>query len=32
MKLPLEHIFSFCETFKKIDKNLGFHITFKLAG
>ena len=29
--LPLEHIFGFCKTFKKITKNLGFHITFKTA-
>ena len=26
---PLEHIFGFCETFKKITKNLGFHLTLK---
>ena len=29
--LPLEHIFGFCETFKKVTKILGFHITFKTA-
>ena len=29
--LPLEHKFGFCKTFKKITKNLGFHITFKTA-
>ena len=29
-QLPLEHIFGFCITFKKITKNLGFHITFKI--
>ena len=28
-QLPLEHIFGFCKTFKKITKNLGFHITLK---
>ena len=27
--LPLEHIFGFCKTFKKITKHLGFHLTFK---
>ena len=27
--LYLEDIFGFCETFKKVTKNLGFHITFK---
>ena len=27
--LPLEHIFGFCKTFKKITKNLGFHLTFR---
>ena len=27
--LPLEQIFGFCKTFKKITKNLGFHLTFK---
>ena len=30
-QLPLEHIFGFCKTFKKVTKNLGFHITFKTA-
>ena len=30
-QLPLEHIFSFCKIFKKITKNLGFHLTFKTA-
>ena len=29
--LPLEHIFGFCRTFKKITKSLGFHISFKTA-
>ena len=29
-KIPLEHIFGFCKSFKKITKNLGFHITFKM--
>ena len=29
-QLPLEHIFGFCKTFKKITKNLGFHLTFKM--
>ena len=28
--LSLEHIFGFCKTFKKITKNLGFHLTFKM--
>ena len=28
-QLPLEHIFGFCKTFKKVTKNLGFRITFK---
>ena len=28
-QLPLEHVFGFCKTFKKITKNLGFHITIK---
>ena len=27
--LPLEHIFGFCKIFKKITKNLGFHLTFR---
>ena len=27
--LCLEDIFGFCKTFKKVTKNLGFHITFK---
>ena len=27
----LEKIFGFCKTFKKITKNLGFHITFRTA-
>ena len=27
--LFLEDIFGFCQTFKKVTKNLGFHITFK---
>ena len=27
--LYLEDIFGFCKTFKKVTKNLGFHITFK---
>ena len=30
-QLALEHIFGFCKTFKKVTKNLGFHITFKTA-
>ena len=30
-QLPLEHIFGFCKTFKKVTKNLGFHISFKTA-
>ena len=28
-QLPLEHIFLFCKTFKKITKTLGFHLTMK---
>ena len=27
--LFLEDIFGFCKTFKKVTKNLGFHVTFK---
>ena len=30
-QLPLEHIFGFCKTFRKITKNLGFHIKFRTA-
>ena len=30
-QLPLEHIFGFCKSFKKITKNLGFHIKFRTA-
>ena len=30
-QLPLEHIFGFCRTFKKVTKNLGFEITFETA-
>ena len=30
-QLPLEHIFGFCKTFKKVTKNLGFRFTFKTA-
>ena len=29
--LFLEDIFGFCKTFKKVTKNLGFHLTFKTA-
>ena len=29
-QLPLEHIFGFCEIFKKTIKSLGFHSTFKV--
>ena len=29
-QLALEHIFGFCRTFKKITKNLGFHLKFKM--
>ena len=29
-QLALEHIFGFCKTFKKITKNLGFHLIFKM--
>ena len=28
--LALEHIFGFCRSFKKITKNLGFHLKFKM--
>ena len=27
--LYLEDVFGFCKTFKKLTKNLGFHLTFK---
>ena len=30
-QLPLDHMFGFCKTFKKVTKNLGFRITFKIA-
>ena len=30
-QLPLENIFGFCKSFKKITKNLGFHIKFRTA-
>ena len=30
-QLPLEHIFGFCKSFKKITKNLGFEMKFKTA-
>ena len=30
-QIPLEHIFGFCKSFRKITRNLGFHITFKTA-
>ena len=30
-QLPLEHIFGFCNSFEKVTKNPGFHITFKTA-
>ena len=30
-KLELEHIFGFCRAFKKINKNLLYHLTFKTA-
>ena len=29
-QLALENIFGFCKTFKKITKNLGFHLKFKM--
>ena len=28
--LALEHIFGFCKTFKKVTKNLGFHLKLKM--
>ena len=28
-QIPLEHIFGKCKTFKKITKQLGFHLTFR---
>ena len=30
-QLPLENIFGFCKSFKKVTKNLGFHIIFRTA-
>ena len=30
-QLPLENIFGFCKSFKKITKNIGFHIKFRTA-
>ena len=30
-QLALENLFGFCKTFKKVTKNLGFHITFRTA-
>ena len=30
-QLALENIFGFCKTFKKVTKNLGFHITLRTA-
>ena len=30
-QLALENFFGFCKSFKKITKNLGFHITFRTA-
>ena len=30
-QLPLEHIFGFCKSFKKITKNLGFMVTLRTA-
>ena len=30
-QLPLEHIFGFCKTFKKVTKGLGFHMSFETA-
>ena len=29
-QLALEHVFGFCKTFKKITKNLGFHLIFQM--
>ena len=29
-RLALEHIFGFCRTFKKVTKNLGFYLKFKM--
>ena len=29
-QLALEHNFGFCKTFRKVTKNLGFHLTFKI--
>ena len=29
--LARQHVFGFCRRFKKITKNLGFHLTFKTA-
>ena len=30
-QITLEHIFGYCKKFKKITKNLGFHLTFRTA-
>ena len=30
-QLPLEHIFGFCKTFKKVTKGLGFQLTLKTS-
>ena len=30
-QISLENMFGFCKTFKKVTKNLGFHLTFKTA-
>ena len=30
-QLPLEHIFGFCKSFKKVTKNLGFNVTLRTA-
>ena len=30
-QLALENVFGFCKTFKKVTKNLGFHIKFRTA-
>ena len=31
VQLALKHIFGFCKSFKKITKNLGFHLIFKMT-
>ena len=30
-QLPIEHIFGFCQTFRKITRDIGFHLSFKIV-